>query len=64
MEVELKRCPFCGGRAVTMERINGPAKYWVGNCLPCDAEGPPCETEGGAQRGWNERFTANPEAKP
>jgi Lar family restriction alleviation protein len=57
-DLPLDPCPFCGGMGVVMEHSptrQNSAHYFFGNCLPCDAEGPPCQTALGAQKGWNAR---------
>lgn len=58
----LKPCPFCGGDALIMVHGNaGPKKphYFYGNCITCDAEGPPETTAERAHQSWNQRRGAS-----
>jgi Lar family restriction alleviation protein len=53
-------CPFCGAReAFVMEHGDGVTTmaphYFYGNCIPCDAEGPPRPTAQEAADAWNKR---------
>lgn len=51
MTPELKRCPFCGGRAV----IDGGAYYWI-YCTDCKAETRGVHSKSLAVSLWNNRF--------
>lgn len=57
-KIELKPCPFCGGKAkmVVYPNYNDGNDYVV-ICTKCDAGVPNwCETEEEATRQWNKRF--------
>lgn len=51
-EIELKRCPFCGGEAdVGVGNFGGKVCY----CEVCFAQGKECEKEAEAIEAWNRR---------
>ncbi len=56
MNVKLKPCPFCGGKA---EVLNGctcyePDDYWI-SCKKCEAETRIYDSEAAAIAAWNTR---------
>ena len=54
---ELKRCPFCGGEAVTAEMYNTKLKklFPIVKCLDCECRTPMTETFEEAIKAWNVR---------
>ena len=56
--MELKPCPFCGGKACTYSETTYPldsGHEWICFCKTCDAQGEIGETEEEAVRNWNRR---------
>ena len=49
---ELKPCPFCGGRKLSVHGWSN--QYWV-ECYSCETEGPSGETQDEAIESWNRR---------
>lgn len=49
--IALKPCPFCKGKAIKQMSAERPFVY----CESCDANGPECDTIGGAVEFWNTR---------
>lgn len=54
---EIKRCPFCNGKAKTDSIYWGNEEddYSVVVCTECGAMGPKCQTEEEAIEMWNRR---------
>lgn len=58
MTVELKACPFCGGKAQIMHTKNIDATRWFVTCLVCGVETPRIARNAAeAYRAWNRRTT-------
>lgn len=56
MTVELKACPFCGGKAQIMHTKNVDATKWFVTCLVCGVETPRIARNAAeAYRAWNRR---------
>ena len=51
---DLKSCPFCGGKELSMH--GWANQYWV-ECSGCETEGPSGETKTEATEAWNKRYT-------
>ena len=51
--MELKPCPFCGGKATERRAVSYP-EFWV-KCCVCGAEGPVRGTPESAAEAWNRR---------
>lgn len=66
---ELKRCPFCGGRAELRNDYTGTGSSYI-KCLNCGVESPrfPVEftsaSDDRARRYWNKRAAATQEPGP
>lgn len=61
-DMELKPCPFCGGKA-KMEKIihddlptNEFDTFWI-SCEECESESTACTNEEDAIEAWNRRVT-------
>ena len=51
-DIELKPCPFCGGKAHIYQNYNG---YYVAQCDKCGIGTLLCSDEKTAKRRWNRR---------
>lgn len=59
MTVELKACPFCGGKAQIMHTKNVDATKWFVTCLVCGVETPRIARNAAeAYRAWDRRTAA------
>jgi len=52
--MELKRCPFCGGREV---RVGYEYNEFISVSCICDASGPRFKDRDDAINAWNTRYT-------
>ena len=52
---ELRKCPFCGGKA---RAVRSSEEYWV-RCFDCGAEIAICDSKPEAIAAWNRRVTQN-----
>ena len=52
---ELRKCPFCGGKA---RAVRSSEEYWV-RCFDCGAEIAICDSKPEAITAWNRRVTQN-----
>lgn len=57
MDIELKRCPFCGISPIMSSGLN----LFMVRCPNCGAEGPILEDEKSAEVAWNRRTPEQPE---
>lgn len=47
-------CPFCDGRAITIEAVRGPGHAVAVFCICCGACTPAYNTESGAIKKWSD----------
>ena len=60
MDVELKPCPFCGGRVIHMTEHDGCDHLeHLGRCCICSTKGPSALCRAEAIKLWNTRTEAN-----
>lgn len=56
-EVDLKPCPFCGGKAKAIQRsgFDYGSYYYFVTCSQCEAETKDYGSAGDALKSWNQR---------